>query len=397
MTLSYREYQLLTLILIGLMLIALLILEYILRKFNVLQDCFNIFTFRKKRLLCYDVDITSHPSGRVVRAEAKFCLRVTILMALTYIWTTCVIEQKTYSNTVPVSDCNNGAKCFVTRLSFDTLFDSSDDIGCDTMISDPDSIPDNSFINCSKTVQPNLLLWLQHLAIAYALCLLSIRLFEILTWGSSRSIVFERFLYCFAVLYTIAMVVLFLTGLIATFVSSFVALWITFTIPIYFKLGGWAGNHLREIKRLEYIQNQAKAQSAFVSELRNQDLILGAGDGVELDTIQKRAQKEQRKEEKRWLRLEEERRFLAATTTQKSNRQELSSITDADGLQGSLEYCPLPQNEENDSTGVNKSNRSVKSSTTKKKVLMETEDIPHLIEEGYQAQIIGKGTTISPK
>eukprot|EP00388_Colpodella_angusta_P031443 GDKK01022903.1.p1 GENE.GDKK01022903.1~~GDKK01022903.1.p1 ORF type:complete len:389 (+),score=67.98 GDKK01022903.1:28-1194(+) len=296
-TFTYREFQAITLILAFVMLISLGILELIFKKFNVLRECFHMMTFRKKRLFCHDIDITTHPNGRVVRSESKSCIRVTVLMALAYIWTTCVIKQQTFpSSKIPYDECSKGSYCFATKFAFDTLFDGEQPPSCSDFINDPSKVPENSFINCSTPIKPDLILWIQHLAIAYAFSTLCIRMYECLTYASSRSIAFERFLYIVAVCYTVAMLVLFLSGLIASFISSFVALWITFSFPVYFKLGAWAGNHLRELRRSEFIQNQAKAQSAFVSELRSQELILAADENDELTTLQQRATNQHFKE-----------------------------------------------------------------------------------------------------
>jgi hypothetical protein len=120
---SWLEYQLLTLTLGGFMVLALVLTELLMRRYQVLPLLFSgMFTIRSRRLYCFECDITDSSLGLGVGHSCRLTLRMVILLVCSYLWQFTVLESETVSGeTFPQKQCNLGFDCFTSDVTFNTV------------------------------------------------------------------------------------------------------------------------------------------------------------------------------------------------------------------------------------------------------------------------------------
>ncbi|CEM07764.1 unnamed protein product [Vitrella brassicaformis CCMP3155] len=275
---SWFEYQLLTLSLAVFMCFCLGVLEYVLRRFSILPLMFTMLTIQRRRMYCFEVDISLTQEGKHIRQQCKMMLRITLIVVLSYVWQGCVLESVTITGgSFPTEECEQDKDCFAATLSFDTLFQQSHkSIDCDK----PEEYDSEKYIvvNCLSFVNPNAVLWMEKAAIAYSLGLLLLRAFEILLWVCSRSLAWMRIVLFVLITYTIALIVLFFAGYMATFVSSWLAYVMMFSFPGVLLFTQRAARCLRELRRQLYAQYQQEATKSLQSQFSPDEEMIQAQD-----------------------------------------------------------------------------------------------------------------------
>ncbi|KAF4674077.1 hypothetical protein FOL47_009756 [Perkinsus chesapeaki] len=181
----------------GAMCVALALLEAALRKYQILPLLYNgMFTVKKRRINCFNIDITDEPMGKGIRCRAKMNLRLTMCVVLSYLWQFCVIEYVINSQgDFPGKECRSGFDCFSSPLKFETIFTRDmDPIDCDNEgLFNPNG-DQQLIVNCMKFVEPNAANWLMHIAISHSLWLLVTKAFELTVWMASGNQALSKFM-----------------------------------------------------------------------------------------------------------------------------------------------------------------------------------------------------------
>eukprot|EP00919_Chromeraceae_sp_WS-2016_P005068 GHVR01011979.1.p1 GENE.GHVR01011979.1~~GHVR01011979.1.p1 ORF type:complete len:299 (+),score=47.47 GHVR01011979.1:60-956(+) len=271
---TYIQYQAFTLLLVCSISVVLLLLEIVMRKYNILPYTFGAFKVEKRRMYCFSVDITVHKSGREIRKESKMVVRMILILALAFVWELCVVENIVSRGSLPLKECGKGMDCFVAPLRFTTVFQtfisggSDFTVDCsDVLSSTPTTLIHKSdFVNCVRFRDTNAIHLLTQCAITYSLCMLSLRSYELLIWFCLKAWWIEFLYYTVAILYVISMIFLFVFG---TFVNSFLAYVITFEFPCLLKFAGWSARHLKKLSKMQNELLQAKIHSTILQELED--------------------------------------------------------------------------------------------------------------------------------
>ncbi|KAF4657094.1 hypothetical protein FOZ61_006499 [Perkinsus olseni] len=255
-TFSWFEYQLLALTLGGAMCVSLVLLEAALRRYHILPLLYNgMFTVKKRRLNCFNIDITDEPMGKGIRSRAKMNLRLTMCIVLSYLWQFCVIDYVINSRgDFPGDECVRGFDCFSSPLSFETVFTRDmDPVDCDHgEYFNPGG--GQIIVNCMKFVEPNAANWLMHIAISHSLWLLVTKAFEIIVLMASGNKAMTTFMLVLLLLYTVAAIALFFGGFLLEFVSSWIGFVVTLSFPAFVAISRQTALILRDLRCAEIVR-----------------------------------------------------------------------------------------------------------------------------------------------
>jgi len=252
---SYVEYQALMLSLAGFICMGLAVIEVVLNRFQVLPLLFpGIFCVRERHFYFFNFDISDGPLGKMIRAEARMLIRITLCIVLSYLWQHLVLETTQLVGTeFPTKMCEEQQTCFASEFELQTMISRQyEAIDCNG--------PHKEFktrvvVSCIRFIPPTATLWLMHLGIAHSVTQLNFKCFELLVWivGNSPK---TRFAIGFLILVTVLVsLVLFVGGHLLQFVSwlSFV---MAFSVPIFLSTVWKSGKAVEQLWKEESLRAQ---------------------------------------------------------------------------------------------------------------------------------------------
>ena len=225
---SWETYQLymmgLSLVLIG----ALVGLEFFLRNFDLLHVVYNqMLRLKERKLICFNqFEVTgNHP----VRSSTFMMTRLTLILALCYVWQFCVIESYTWNDsTFPEDRCfeGSGFHCFQTRASWEGFVrtDQMVPIDCTSGAEGFVPISQKFGVSCYKLIDQNAAVWLQSLAVANALGLLLTRVYEVSVWVSVQSLTGLFAVTLIGLGLAAAVIITMISGIFSSLVNSWLGL-----------------------------------------------------------------------------------------------------------------------------------------------------------------------------
>ena len=267
MSYTWVTYQLYMMGLSIVLFVGLVATEFFLRKFDVLHVVYNqMLRLKEMKLICFNqFDVTSN--YRVVSALFMMT-RLTVILVLCYIWQFCVLESHTMADSAfPEPYCfpDSQIRCFQTPLKWDSFIRASEmtQIDCNKGINGYVPVASSTAVGCFKVIDQNAAVWLQTLAVANALGLLMIRVFEVIIWVSFQSLTCMIVLSVLALLLLVAVVLTAVSGSFSSFVNTWLGFIALSICPFMVYLARKAALEIRKIKRTEMAKIQQQAKSDF--------------------------------------------------------------------------------------------------------------------------------------
>jgi hypothetical protein len=255
--LTYLEYQLLLLSLVGAMCIAIFLMEFALSRFQVLPLLFpGMFHVRERRFYFFNFDISDGNLGKTIRADAKMLIRMALCLTLSYLWQHCVLESRQQVGTsFPTERCAEKADCFASKFHYNTFFERQyQAVDC----SDPEQkdFPSQVVVSCVRFVKPSAEIWLMQLAIAHSLMQFICKSYVVSVWVVGSSKVLRR-ATIFGVVATLSVLLgLFFGEVVSTFISSWLSFVMSLSVPLFLGIVWKDGNALSRLLVQEARQNQ---------------------------------------------------------------------------------------------------------------------------------------------
>jgi hypothetical protein len=248
-----------------LLVIALVVGEVLLRKFDILHVIYNqMLRLKDRRLICFNqFDVTDN---REVTGPTLMMTRLTIVLVLCYIWQFCVLESYFYVGSVfPDSLCHSLSEfsCFQTPMRWDSFLRAGDMTQIDCSKGSVGFVPvDASYgVACFRVIQQNAAIWLQSLAVGNALGLFLTRIYEVLVWLAVSSVACLIATTLLCILTVIAVIGATFVGIASSLSNSWLGFMAMAVLPFLLFVVRACAMELRKIKRkeLERIQRQTKA------------------------------------------------------------------------------------------------------------------------------------------
>ena len=237
---------------------SLIALEFFLRNFDLVHVMYNqMLRLKDRKLICFNrFDVTGNHQ---VRSSAYMMTRLTLVLALCYIWQFCVVESYTWNNsTFPDSTCFDGSgyHCFQTRASWDSFVRASAmvPINCTAGLSGFTPISSNYGVSCYKLSDQNAAIWLQSIAVANALGLFLTRIFEVFVWVSVQSLTALFAVTFIGIALVAAVIVTTISGLFSSLVNSWLGLMSLGICPLIAFTIRSASIEIRRIEKAEMKQ-----------------------------------------------------------------------------------------------------------------------------------------------
>ncbi|PHJ16540.1 transmembrane protein [Cystoisospora suis] len=226
----YQVYNCFTLLLSCLILFCVFVVHQMSRNASVLPHAFQMVTLHKRRMYCFEIDISTGACARKVRIQYMWLLRTAMLVVGCYVWQTCILSYWSIDFADSsglkslLSACvEDAADCFGSRVNHAFFSVNADPTNLCTKYekelysfiiqsatagggSKPspltsaatgvsmslaafrkEILQDYRYITCINFVKPNTITYTQNLAIAYALGNMIVTLFEMLVWLLYRS------------------------------------------------------------------------------------------------------------------------------------------------------------------------------------------------------------------
>mmetsp|Transcript_25978 Transcript_25978/g.60721 ORF Transcript_25978/g.60721 Transcript_25978/m.60721 type:complete len:384 (+) Transcript_25978:113-1264(+) len=232
---SYFDYQVLQLILAGMICVCVAGLELIINRFQALPVLFpGMFSVRDRRFYVYEADISDGSAGKKIRAQAKLLTRMTVCILLSYLWQNCVlVTEQVIGKGFPHEQCGEKFDCFASELHFLTLLNRQyTEVDCSSTAAHED-FEDRVVITCMKFVNPQATSWLMHLAIAHSVGQLHIKCFELLVWIAGKSAMMRRLLAAGMLVSLFTFIVLFFAGALKDFITSWLSFVMAMSLPTF--------------------------------------------------------------------------------------------------------------------------------------------------------------------
>lgn len=197
---TYWEYQALMLALAGTMLLGLVAIELMMKRYQVLPLLFpGMFTIRERRLYFFDRDVGDVAIAKQLRGQAKLLVRIVLFVTLSYIWQNCVLDtDQTFGVEFPSQQCNRGMDCFAAEIHIRTFFTRKYDPVCNS----EEQIPfeKRTLVSCIAVVPPTATNWLMHLGISYSITLFNFNVYSVLVWVIGKSRLARRTVFALTLL-----------------------------------------------------------------------------------------------------------------------------------------------------------------------------------------------------
>lgn len=275
---SFQSYNLLTLVLSSIFIVCLFVMYSISRTVSVLPHAFRMVTLEKRRMRCFDVDITSGRQAHKVRMVYTWMLRASVLIMFCFVWQYCVIAYKAIDFAQPrgpsqlhIQCVSLESDCFGERYHhkfFDFYANPTNvctafkEIANNKMDQVVDEILENyRYLLCMRFVTPDAMVYTAGVAIAFALGYLILTGFEVMVWLLYRAT--ERWLPL--LIFTIGIVVFgfWIGSLFIPQFFTFFGCWISFvmvlTIPWILWLALAAAYNLRKLQHQKWALWQEQA------------------------------------------------------------------------------------------------------------------------------------------
>ncbi|PFH38659.1 hypothetical protein BESB_010010 [Besnoitia besnoiti] len=274
---GYQVYNCFTLMLSCIILFCVLLIHEMSRSASVLPHAFQMITLRKRRMFCFEVDISSGPCARKVRMHYMWLLRTAILVVGCYVWQTCLLSywaidyRDTSARASLVTACTvDDADCFGSRHNYDffsvnaappnlCVKYSYEDLRTERI---QEEIRENyRYITCIGFVRPDTLTYTQHLAIAYALTKMIITLFEVLVWFlyRSRSSLLAIVVLVVGIIFLGVWVGSIFIPRLLTFFGSWIGYVMLLSVPLVLWTALMAAHNLRKIQHQKWTLWQIQA------------------------------------------------------------------------------------------------------------------------------------------
>ncbi|KAL8451163.1 hypothetical protein Emag_002880 [Eimeria magna] len=275
---SYQAYNLLTLVLSSIFIVCLFVMYSISRSVSILPHAFRMVTLEKRRMHCFDVDITSGRQAHKVRMLYMWMLRAAILVMFCFVWQYCVVSYKAIDFAHPrgpvqlyqqcvrwESDCF-GEKQHQRFFSFNanptnvcTQFKEISENHMDKVVQQ--ILEQHRYLLCVHFISPDAMVYTAGLSIAFALGYLILTGFEVLVWLLYRAT--ERWLPLLVFTIGIAVFGFWIGSLFIPQFFTFFGCWISFimvlTVPWILWLALAAAYNLRKLQHQKWALWQEQA------------------------------------------------------------------------------------------------------------------------------------------
>lgn len=275
---SYQTYNLLTLVLSSIFIVCLFVMYSISRTVSILPHAFRMVTLERRRMHCFDVDITSGRQAHKVRMLYIWMLRASILVMFCFVWQYCVLTYKAIDFSHPRGPLQLYLQCVVWESdcfgekSHHTFFDfyanptnvclAFKEIKRNQIEQVMDQILEkHRYLLCMRFVSPDAMVYTSGVSIAFALGYLIITGFEVLVWLLYRTR--ERWLPILIFTIGIAVFALWIGSLFIPQLFTFFGCWISFvmvlTVPWILWLALAAAYNLRKLQHQKWALWQEQA------------------------------------------------------------------------------------------------------------------------------------------
>ncbi|KAL8437790.1 hypothetical protein ACSSS7_000671 [Eimeria intestinalis] len=275
---SYQAYNLLTLVLSSIFIVCLFVMYSISRSVSILPHAFRMVTLEKRRMHCFDVDITSGRQAHKVRMLYMWMLRAAILVMFCFVWQYCVVSYKAIDFAHPrgpiqlyqqcvrwESDCF-GEKQHQKFFSFNanptnvcSQFKEISESQIDKVLQQ--ILEQHRYLLCVHFISPDAMVYTAGLSIAFALGYLILTGFEVLVWLLYRAT--ERWLPLLVFTIGIAVFGFWIGSLFIPQFFTFFGCWISFimvlTVPWILWLALAAAYNLRKLQHQKWALWQEQA------------------------------------------------------------------------------------------------------------------------------------------
>ncbi|KEP63772.1 UNVERIFIED_CONTAM: hypothetical protein HHA_231220 [Hammondia hammondi] len=266
----YQVYNCFTLVLSCTVLLFVLAIHEMSLYASILPHAFQMVTLRKRRIYCFEVDISSGPAARKVRMQYVWLLRTAVLVVACYLWQTCVLsywafDAREASGKQSLLDAcgNDGADCFGSAHNYDFFSVNASpanlcvkyDLAAILRPETQEEIYTKyRYVTCINFVTPNTLVYTQHLAIAYALAKMIITLFEVLVWllYRSRSSILPTVVFAVGVVFLAVWIGSIFIPRLLSFFSSWIGYVMLLSVPIVLWTALLAAHYLRKIQHQKW-------------------------------------------------------------------------------------------------------------------------------------------------
>lgn len=275
---SFQAYNLLTVVLSCIFIACLFVMYSISRTVSILPHAFRMVSMQRRRMLCFDVDITSGRQAHKVRMVYTWMLRATILVTFCFVWQYCVLAYKAIDFADPRGPVQLYVQCvrwesdcfgekqhhrFFNFLANPTnVCTTFKEIAGNNLVSIQDELLQNHrYLLCMHFVTPDAMVYTAGVSIAFALGYLILTGFEVLVWLLYRAT--ERWLPL--LIFSIGIVVFgfWIGSLFIPQLFTFFGCWISFimvlTIPWILWLALAAAYNLRKLQHQKWALWQQQA------------------------------------------------------------------------------------------------------------------------------------------
>eukprot|EP00429_Kryptoperidinium_foliaceum_P062975 CAMPEP_0176063112 /NCGR_PEP_ID=MMETSP0120_2-20121206/31475_1 /TAXON_ID=160619 /ORGANISM="Kryptoperidinium foliaceum, Strain CCMP 1326" /LENGTH=408 /DNA_ID=CAMNT_0017396683 /DNA_START=46 /DNA_END=1271 /DNA_ORIENTATION=+ len=288
---TFIEYQALMFCLVAGICLGLLVVEFAMRRFQVLPVIFpGMFSVRDRRFFFFDFEVRDGVVAERLRWRCKVLICATLCVVMSYLWQRCVLETvQLVTRNFPHEYCDANMDCFASELHISTVLRRSyDPIDCSAR----QPFSSDHVISCVRFVMPSATDWLMHIAIAHSVTQLNIKCFEVFVQLAGNSICIKMF---FAVSFSVAvmaMPILYITGYMSRFVSSWLSFVMAFSVPVFL----WSVWMMSKVYAELWRQKAEEVQRSIEMRLNSALAMLpgesiGQGNHVQQDALTKKAAK----------------------------------------------------------------------------------------------------------
>jgi len=249
---TYWEYQALMLALAGTMLLGLVAIELMMKRYQVLPLLFpGMFSIRERRLYFFDRDVGDVAIAKQLRGQAKLLVRIVLFVTLSYLWQNCVLDtDQLFGVGFPSQQCDRGMDCFAADIHIASFFTRKYDPVCD----DEDKSPfkKRTLVSCIAVVPPTATNWLMHLGISYSITLFNFNVYSVLVWVTGKSRFARRTVFALALLSSLAFLLMcFGVSVLGEIPLSWLSILMSIWVPVFLYTSWRTGRLLQRIWDIE--------------------------------------------------------------------------------------------------------------------------------------------------
>jgi len=245
---TYWEYQAMMLALAGTMLLGLVAIELMMKRYQVLPLLFpGMFTIRERRLYFFDREVGDVAIAKQLRGQAKLLVRIVMFVTLSYLWQNCVLDtDQLFGVQFPSQQCDRGMDCFAAEIHIATFFTRKYDPVCTFEEQNP--FEKRTLVSCIAVVPPTATNWLMHLGISYSITLFNFNVYSVLVWVTGKSRLARRTVFALALLSLLGFLLMcFGVSLLGEVPLSWLSVLMSIWIPTFLYISWRTGRLLRKI------------------------------------------------------------------------------------------------------------------------------------------------------